>query len=215
MLEILYAATGLFAAAAIGNGVALYLCRKRLAQSREQAAKLEEDLKAARSLDEVTGAFNYPFFVKMANVQIKLGRRHKWPMTLMIIDIDQLEKVNVRYSFKTGDAVLKHLAESINSVIRSSDVPGRFGGSGIFLLLPECDVENIETVFERIEQKRKESPLKMGDKIIDYRVSAGSVTMYGMQAHLNRMLELSEEALNRAKEKRKELVKFDKEGVEI
>jgi diguanylate cyclase (GGDEF)-like protein len=215
MLEILYAATGLFAAAAIGNGVALYLCRKRLAQSRGQAAKLEEDLKAARSLDEVTGAFNYPFFVKMANVQIKLGRRHKWPMTLMIIDIDQLEKVNVRYSFKTGDAVLKHLAESINSVIRSSDVPGRFGGSGIFLLLPECDVENIETVFERIEQKRKESPLKMGDKIIDYRVSAGSVTMYGMQAHLNRMLELSEEALNRAKEKRKELIKFDKEGVEI
>ena len=215
LLEVMYGVAGVLGLLSVGTGVALYLCRKRLAASRAEAAKLHKDMVAARSLDEVTGAFNYPFFVKTANVQIKLARRHKWAVTLMIIDIDQLEKVNIRYSFKTGDAVLKHLAESIKSVIRSSDVPGRFGGSGIFLLLPECDVGDVEAVLDRIEEERGRSPLRLGEKIVDYRISAGSVTMYGMQVHLNRMLELSEDALAAAKEKKKQLVKFDKEGTEI
>jgi len=94
-------------------------------------------------------------------------------------------------------------------------VLGRFGGSGIFILMPECDVDNIPTVFERIEEKIRKSPLTQGEKRIDYRRTAGAVTMYGMQIHLNQMMQLAEDALNAAKEQKKELVIFDKEGVEV
>ncbi|WP_201353916.1 GGDEF domain-containing protein [Hydrogenimonas urashimensis] len=209
---------GVIATLVIVNGVTgfffykyfktLELCKKRL-------AALSEEVHAARSLDEVTGAFNYPFFVKTANVQIKLARRHRWPVTLMIVDVDQLEKINLRYSFKTGDNVLKHLTESIQSVLRSSDVLGRFGGSGIFVLMPECDIDNIPSVLERIEEKIGKTPLMQGKKRIEYRRTAGAVTMYGMHIHLNRMMELAEDALNAAKEQKKNLVVFDKEGMEV
>ncbi|WP_456380560.1 GGDEF domain-containing protein [Hydrogenimonas sp.] len=205
----------------IGAGIAgilgflLFRCTKTVKFYERKLESLNEEIKAARSLDEITGAYNYPFFVRMANVQIKLARRHRWPVTLLIVDIDQLEKINLRYSFKMGDAVLKHLTESIQSVLRSSDITGRFGGSGIFVLLPECDIENIPTVYERIEQRIRHSPLKQGEKQIDYRRTAGAVTMYGIQIHLNRMLGLAEDALNVAKERKKELVIFDKEGMEV
>ncbi|WP_456322414.1 GGDEF domain-containing protein [Hydrogenimonas sp.] len=213
--EALYVAAGLLVVATVGAGTAFFQCRKRLKESRIKVEKLEKELMAIRSLDEVTDVFNYPFFVKMANVQIKLARRHKWPVTLLLVDIDQLEKINLRYSFMVGDAVLRHLAESVRSATRSSDVPGRFGGSGIFVLLPECDAENVDTVFERIEQKLHESPLKTGEKVVEYSISAGSATMYGIHAQLNRMLGLSEEALDVAKKKNMGLVKFDKEGRQI
>jgi len=213
--EILYAVIGTLALLAVAEGVMWMRCKKSLKMSRAKIESLNEEMQNVRSLDEATGAYNYPFFVKMANLQIKLARRHKWPVTLMIVDIDQLESVNLRYSFKTGDAVLKHLNDSIRSVVRTSDVMGRFGGSGIFVLLSECDTENVVTVNERIEEYIEKNPLMQGEKRIDYRRSAGAVTMYGKQIHLNRMLGLAEDALGRAKEQKKELVIFDKEGSEV
>ncbi len=213
--EILYGAVALLFVVAVAEGVMLGRCNKELKKSRAKIDSLNEEIQSVRSLDEATGAYNYPFFVKMANLQIKMARRHKWPVTLMIVDIDQLESLNLRYSFKTGDAVLKHLNDAIRSVVRTSDVLGRFGGSGIFVLLSECDTENVQTVSERIEEKIEREPFVVGDKQIDYRRSYGAVTMYGKQVHLNRMLGLAEDALSRAKEKRKEIVIFDKEGTEI
>ena len=213
--EILYAIIGTLALLAAVEGAMLIHCRKRLKTSLAKIESLNEEIQSVRSLDEATGAYNYPFFVKMANIQIKLARRHRWPVTLMIIDIEQLESVNLRYSFKTGDAVLKHLNDSIRSVVRTSDVMGRFGGSGIFILLPECDTENIVTVKERVEEYIDRNPLMQGEKQIEYRRSYGAVTMYGKQVHLNRMLGLAEDALGRAKEQKKELVIFDKEGSEV
>ncbi|BBG65106.1 hypothetical protein NNO_0403 [Hydrogenimonas sp.] len=213
--EIMYAATALLTLLAAAEGVMWMRCRKRLKTSQAEIESLNEEMRNVRSLDEATGAYNYPFFVKMANIQIKLARRHRWPVTLMIVDIEQLESVNLRYSFKTGDAVLKHLNDSIRSVVRTSDVMGRFGGSGIFILLTECDTENIVTVRERIEEYIDKNPLMTGEKQIEYRRSYGAVTMYGKQVHLNRMLDLAEEALGRAKEQKKELVIFDKEGSEV
>ncbi|WP_456403320.1 GGDEF domain-containing protein [Hydrogenimonas sp.] len=213
--EILFALIALLALVSVVEGVMWVRCAKALKSSRAKIDALNEEMQSVRSLDEATGAYNYPFFVKMANLQIKLARRHKWPVSLMIVDIDQLETINLRYSFKTGDAVLKHLNDSIRSVVRTSDVLGRFGGSGIFILLPECDTENVATVKERIEEAIEATPLMQGEKRIDYRRSAGAVTMYGKQIHLNRMLGLAEDALAKAKEKRKELVIFDKEGGEV
>ncbi|WP_457598285.1 GGDEF domain-containing protein [Hydrogenimonas sp.] len=213
--EILFALVALLALVSVVEGVMWVRCAKALKSSRAKIDALNEEMQSVRSLDEATGAYNYPFFVKMANLQIKLARRHKWPVSLMIVDIDQLETINLRYSFKTGDAVLKHLNDSIRSVVRTSDVLGRFGGSGIFILLPECDTENVATVKERIEEAIEATPLMQGEKRIDYRRSAGAVTMYGKQIHLNRMLGLAEDALAKAKEKRKELVIFDKEGGEV
>ncbi|BDY13491.1 GGDEF domain-containing protein [Hydrogenimonas cancrithermarum] len=215
MIEILYGVIGVLATALIAVGTMWFRCRKALKASSAKVDALTEEVTAARSLDETTGAFNYPFFVKMANVQIKLARRHRWPVTLLIVDVDQLEKINLRYSFKTGDSVLKHLVETIRETVRSSDVLGRFGGSGIFVLLPECDTENIPTVYDRIEKRIDETPLMQGEKQIRYRTTAGAVTMYGIQIQLNRMMELAEDALGSAKEKKKSLVIFDKEGGEV
>ncbi|WP_457597678.1 GGDEF domain-containing protein [Hydrogenimonas sp.] len=214
-LEMTMAAAGLLGVAAAGAGAMWFLAARKLKSCEARAEKLAKEVESARTLDETTGAFNYPFFVKAANVQIKLARRHRWPVTLMVIDIDQLEKVNLRHSFRTGDAVLKHLADSIRAVVRSSDVLGRFGGSGVFVLLPECDIDNIPVVFERIEERIEKDPLEQNGKKIPYRRTAGAVTMYGIHIQLNAMLGLAEEALDAAKKRREKLVIFDKEGTEV
>ncbi|WP_353661178.1 GGDEF domain-containing protein [Hydrogenimonas sp. SS33] len=213
--EIYWGLIGAALLAATGAGAGWAMCSKKLGRSRKKIDAMAQELQEARSLDEATGAFNYPFFVKAANVQIKLARRHRWPVTLMVVDIDQLERVNLRYSFRMGDSVLKHLADSIRSVVRSSDVLGRFGGSGIFILLPECDIDNIRTVYDRIVEKVSGEPLIHNGKKIDYHFTGGAVTMYGVHIHLNQMLGLAEDALNAAKEKKKDIVIFDKEGLEV
>ena len=216
MNEMLYPVATLLLASVSAVAVAGWIrCGRQAKGYQRRLEALEAKMEELRTIDEATGALNYHTFVKTANVQIKLARRHKWPVSLMVVDIEDLEDINLRYSFKTGDAVLRHFADAIRKSIRSSDVIGRFGGSAIYILLPECGVNNINTVFQGIAQKVAADFPTQGEKRIEYTFSGGAVTMYGMQIHLNQMLELAEKALEKAKKEKRRLVVVDKDGVEL
>ena len=205
------AAMAVIVTAAVSAG----LCYRRLREKNRQIAALQKEAEAARTLDETTELLNYPTFVKAAHIQIKLARRHKWPVTLMVLDIDNLEKINLHHSYRVGDEALRHLAAALRSVVRSSDVLGRFGGSGFFLLMPECDQDHILNVFTRIRKKLQE-PLKLeSEKSLTLKFRAGAVTMYGLHAQLRPMMELAEKALDMAKESDSSLKIVDQDGIEI
>ena len=208
---LLVAAIAVIVTMAISAG----LCYRRLREKSRQIAALQKEVEAARTLDETTELCNYPTFVKAAHIQIKLARRHKWPVTLMILDIDHLEKINLHHSYRVGDDVLRHVAAALRSVVRSSDVLGRFGGSGFFLLMPECDQDHVVNVFTRIRKKLQE-PLKLkNEQSLTLKYRAGAVTMYGLHAQLREMMELAEKALDMAKESTDSLKIVDQDGIEI
>ncbi|WP_300362838.1 GGDEF domain-containing protein [Hydrogenimonas sp.] len=166
---------------------------------RTDYEKLLYQLKECRSLDEVTGAYNYAFFVKMGNIQVKLARRKKWPVSMLIVDVIELEKINIRRSYAVGNAVLKHLYQTIKACIRESDIIGRFGGSGFFILLNDCAEEDLPNVIMQIQSCLENSSCVDHNVQIPYKTRFGGVTMHGKHIYLNTMLSVAEEALHAAK----------------
>ncbi|WP_201353064.1 GGDEF domain-containing protein [Hydrogenimonas urashimensis] len=177
----------------------LYYQYKKIKKLQTENQKVAYQLKECRSLDEVTGAYNYAFFVKMGNIQVKLARRKKWPISMLLVDIVELEKINVRRSYAVGNAVLQHLYNTIKACIRESDIIGRFGGSGFFILLNDCAEDDLPNVIVQIQQCVNTSSCVDHNIEIPYKIRFGGVTMHGKHIYLNTMLSAVEEALHGAK----------------
>ncbi len=63
-----------------------------------------------------------------------------------MIDIDHFKKVNDSFGHPTGDIVLKKMAETCLSSLRTTDVFGRFGGEEFAAVLVES-MKSITSVF--------------------------------------------------------------------
>ena len=103
--------------------------------------------------DNKTGAVNNLYFNELLQWENDLSGRYDHPYTLAYIDLDNFKEVNDRFGHATGDGLLKQFVNTVNSVLRKTDILGRVGGDEFVLLLPETNPEIAKTVISKIQTK--------------------------------------------------------------
>ena len=88
-------------------------------------------------LDRLTGAHNREYFMKRFIQEIERANRFQFPLSLLMIDIDNFKAVNDTLGHPQGDAVLKIVAKLVKKEVRAIDLVGRYGGEEFIVLLPE------------------------------------------------------------------------------
>ena len=78
--------------------------------------------------DGLTKAFNKKYFLSRLDTELAYARRHKTPLSLVMIDVDFFKKVNDNFGHPAGDAVLVTLGGIVHRTIRAEDVFARYGG---------------------------------------------------------------------------------------
>lgn len=145
----------------------LYVQRKAL---QEFSSKLEEmveertvELKAANEIisrlavtDELTGLYNRRFFNEQLMSAISAAKRHGYPLSLVMIDIDYFKRVNDRYGHGEGDKVLQRLADLLREMIRVEDCAARWGGEEFIIIIPQTAAFAAEAQAERIRKAFQE-----------------------------------------------------------
>jgi diguanylate cyclase (GGDEF)-like protein len=133
--------------------VQLRRTRERLAQQVEIAAReqirAEEFMKLAM-VDSLTGLHNRRFAEERLSAEISRATRSGSSLTVMMLDLDNLKRVNDRYGHPGGDCALKKFAERLAGAIRGSDLAARVGGDEFVVLLPECNHRQIHGVLSRL-----------------------------------------------------------------
>src|SRR5690606_31986699 len=120
----------------------------------------EASLQAMATTDFLTGLQNRRSF--MQRLQAELARIQRSPemhTALLLLDLDHFKRINDSYGHIAGDAVLKHVSDIMEQMMRTSDLAARFGGEEFIILLQDCDLECAQVIAERIRQKIAESPL--------------------------------------------------------
>ncbi|WP_052660671.1 GGDEF domain-containing protein [Paraburkholderia fungorum] len=82
-----------------------------------------------------------------------------WGHTLIMVDCDHFKRVNDLLGHHTGDLVLQRVAAVLESSVRASDMPCRWGGDEFVILLPHTSAEDSVQVAERVRGRARGAEL--------------------------------------------------------
>ncbi|MDR2820077.1 MAG: GGDEF domain-containing protein [Desulfovibrio sp.] len=129
--------------------VVMRKARGQLLQSRQLSQSLEFFQKKSR-VDGLTRVFNKETFSELLQDEMKRSRALEYPLSLLIMDIDDFKKVNDVHGHVAGDKVLRSLAECLVSTLRRGDIIARFGGEEFVVLIPHGDAEQAHSIGEKL-----------------------------------------------------------------
>jgi diguanylate cyclase (GGDEF)-like protein len=145
----------------------------------------EADRKAVTDL--LTGLSNHGQFQAMLSREMEAVRRYRYPVGLILLDLDNFKSVNDTHGHPQGDAVLRGVAEVLSRQSREGDTAARYGGEEMALILPHTDLEGAFTIAERVRREIEEMtiPRVDGDGALRVTASIGvSATVVGEKEHL-------------------------------
>lgn len=128
--------------------------RSQIADQLDALNKVENltnEVYKLAALDQLTGLYNRRSGEQRLSEEISRALRHSRPLTVLLLDLDGLKKVNDQFGHPAGDMMLKNFAERLQRAIRGSDLAVRLGGDEFMVLLPECRVEEVRHVLSRVE----------------------------------------------------------------
>ena len=137
-------------------------------------ARLFATLSQMAATDELTGVANRRKFMETLRVEGVRSRRSTDPLSLLLVDLDQLKKINDRHGHQAGDTAIRHVADILTRRRRATDLPGRLGGEEFALLMPATSKEGALLTAERIVREVSGYPVP---KIGTVTVSIGVATM--------------------------------------
>ncbi|MGB7296844.1 MAG: diguanylate cyclase [Candidatus Aminicenantales bacterium] len=106
-------------------------------------------------VDWLTGLYNHGYFKKFLDLEIKKSLRQRYPIALIMIDIDNFKTYNDTFGHPIGDVILQELAQVLRKSVREVDLVARYGGDEFAVVLPYSDREGGLRVAQRIDQAIK------------------------------------------------------------
>lgn len=106
--------------------------------------------------DQLTGLLNRRMFYQRMGREIKGARRYGYPISLIIMDIDNFKEYNDTYGHLEGDRILAELGRLLKEEIRASDFSARLGGEEFAIVLPHTPKDSAISMAERLMRGIKE-----------------------------------------------------------
>jgi diguanylate cyclase (GGDEF)-like protein len=179
-----------------------------VAIERSEYYERSEQLKKISITDSLTGLLNRRYFQERLTEELERSRRHKLPLSLILLDVDDFKVINDTFGHPVGDESLKGMARSIRTTIRTIDVAARYGGEEFAVILPQTNKQDATTIAERIcvEVARLEPPPAIPQVKWPFTVSLGLATFSEDAATLEELIRNADIALYTAKARGKNRV---------
>jgi diguanylate cyclase (GGDEF)-like protein len=113
-------------------------------------ARLEHEVEVAASVDPLTGLRNRTRFFEDLRREMAEARRHATPLSLLVLDVDDLNQVNTDQGYDAGDRLLLSVAEMLLTRLRVSDIAARIGDDDFAVILPQTPLEGARVLARRI-----------------------------------------------------------------
>jgi diguanylate cyclase (GGDEF)-like protein len=161
----------------------------------------------------IVDAINIDGLTQLANraaIQLKFRELREQPnseLCVIMVDIDHFKQINDTYGHNMGDDILVKIAGLLNTVVRSQDLVGRWGGEEFIMLVPCSDPQIGINVAERARK------LLMSEKFSEIYLASSITASFGV-THANAtidlkdIVEIADKALYKAKDAGRNRVKY-------
>ncbi|MBU2870868.1 diguanylate cyclase [Colwellia sp. E2M01] len=170
-----------------------------------KVAQRTEELQLLAIKDGLTGIFNRRKFDVTLDKEWGRASREFTSLSLMMIDIDHFKAYNDNYGHPEGDACIKLIAQTLNSIVaRKNDFVARYGGEEFVILLTTSDQETIESIAQHcIEKVRALAiPHQFSETADHITISIGMATLTALpHVSSSTLIKQADTALYQSKEK--------------
>jgi diguanylate cyclase (GGDEF)-like protein/PAS domain S-box-containing protein len=130
-----------------------------------QRKRSEEQVRYQATHDALTGLANYREFMETLERELRRAERSHHSFTVLLLDLDDLKRINDRLGHLAGNRALKRLARVMKEQCRGTDLAARYGGDEFAVVLIDSDQKMAQHVAERIEacvlDDREEPPISV------------------------------------------------------
>jgi len=103
------------------------------------------------AIDSLTELYDRQAFVAILDREIARARLGRYPLALLVTDVDRLTTMNVRVGRLAADDVLAEVAMLLREATGRDGLPSRVGGGRFAVLLPHGDASSAERLFGRFQ----------------------------------------------------------------
>ncbi|RXK13904.1 hypothetical protein CP965_00195 [Halarcobacter mediterraneus] len=173
----------------------------------EQNKKIVEsykDLEYISNTDSLTKVLNRKRFDEYSEMLSKTCKRYNKIFSLMLVDLNGFKLINDTYGHHIGDEILVLFSTLVKSTIRETDQFFRTGGDEFIILFPNTEIENIQIIIDKINDKFEETPYSKKDLKIIISASFG-VSQFGIDGvDIDQLKAVADERMYKDKQKNKQ-----------
>lgn len=123
--------------------------------------------------DGLTGIYNRRYLEQRMSTEFDRCRRYAGEFSFIIFDLDHFKKVNDTFGHLAGDEVLCIVSQRVNSLLRTVDVLGRYGGEEFSVILPSTPMAGALVLAGRLRQIVAQEPVMYKEISIPVTISVG------------------------------------------
>ncbi|HEX3125871.1 MAG TPA: diguanylate cyclase [Thermoanaerobaculia bacterium] len=124
-------------------------------------ARLSQRLHEMSTRDGLTRQLNHRAIYERLTEELERARRYRYPLSVILCDMDHFKEVNDTYGHLSGDAVLREGAEVLRDSLRTGDLLGRYGGEEFLAVLPQIELDAARAAAERLRLSLEGLPVKL------------------------------------------------------
>jgi diguanylate cyclase (GGDEF)-like protein/PAS domain S-box-containing protein len=158
-----------------------------------------EQARKATVCDHLTGIANRRAFFEAGEAEFGRLRHLPRPLSVVVLDADHFKHINDHHGHAAGDAVLRHIAQTMSQCFRQVDVVARIGGEEFAVLLPSTDLAAAAGVAERVRLALANTSATYEGQTIACTASLGVATADAHTCNLEALLRSADRALYAAK----------------
>jgi diguanylate cyclase (GGDEF)-like protein len=187
----------LFAAAitlALAAGLATRLARP-VARVFADLARLTNQAQT----DGLTNLANRRALDERLDDEVDHAKRLGTNVAFVIADIDNFKSINDSYGHQAGDEVLRRVARTFAEAVRELDLPGRYGGEEIALVLPGTNLTGARALAEKIRRGLEELPFATPEGVPFQVTASFGAACFPAQSSVEALVAAADAALYEAK----------------
>lgn len=157
--------------------------RLRFSLADESEVCVRRQTYEAAVRDPLSGLYNRRYLMQRLAAEVEQAQRTGGDVALLMIDVDDLKRLNDRLGHLAGDRALCALARSIVDGIRAEDLAARYGGDEFAVLAPCTSRAEATILAERIRHTSARRQLAAGGSLVTMSSSIGVASWSELGSH--------------------------------
>ena len=183
--------------------------KEKLASVTSRLHETNRQLEKMALLDPLTELYNRRGLQQVLKREMQLAIREGGKLMVLLLDVDDLKKINDSLGHPVGDILLKETSKKIRNSVRASDHVARIGGDEFILLLPKTELKEGLQLAERLRSSIASTTITVSEKeTLHITASFGLTLVPNHVASVDELLAVSDPFLRKSKNEGKNRISY-------